>query len=388
MLRKILIGLGAFVLLLVIAGAYLYHKLQPDLQAYEARVAEEEKLLQPRVVVGAEAFDKRVLYTSSGLGNISQIRLGWPADREAAEIALVASQGADFIGSSGQFKKRVRFEIEQRCPIAVARLDSTGDYGYLTRDESWAVPATLFDKDGHVRLRLDKTFQGIDDSVPANLSADGKLSMVVGYNGGGGLAAFDGDGKQLWKENEANVWHVEALDTNGDGREEILHTNARGQLLVRNAAGKVISHYLPGSYVSQFDLTRWGGEKEPTHMLVPTTQARDGCCKPIFLVLEANGNKVAELESPLGDLLHQVESTSVHFGKGQEYFAVLENNGAKERSMLLFFDKDGQISYQEIIGESCLGIAAIPSKGGEQLWVGCTNKVWEYSPTLQTRNTR
>ena len=129
MLRKILIGLGVLAFLLVAAGAYLYHKIQPGLRAYQEQVAAEEKLLQPRVVIGNGAFDKRIFYNSSGLGNISQIRLGWPADREGAEIALVASQGADFIDYSGQVKKRLRFEIQQRCPVTVARMDATGEYG-------------------------------------------------------------------------------------------------------------------------------------------------------------------------------------------------------------------------------------------------------------------
>jgi len=57
--------------------------------------------------------------------------VGWPADREGADIAVVGSQGADFIDSTGQVKKQVRFSIEQRCPVAVARLAPTGEYGYL-----------------------------------------------------------------------------------------------------------------------------------------------------------------------------------------------------------------------------------------------------------------
>jgi hypothetical protein len=96
------------------------------------------------------------------------------------------------------------------------------------------------------------------------------------------------------------------------------------------------------------------------------------------------GITVAESESPLGDLLNRAESTSVHFGKGKEYFAVLQNNGPKKRSMLHLFDKEGHVTYQEILGESCLGVAALPSKNGEQLLVGCTDNVWAYSPILQT----
>jgi hypothetical protein len=52
------------------------------------------------------------------------------------------------------------------------------------------------------------------------------------------------------EKEEPNAWHVETLDTNGDGREEILNSNAKGQLFVRNANGDVIAQYLPGAYVS------------------------------------------------------------------------------------------------------------------------------------------
>ena len=76
-----------------------------------------------------------------------------PADHEGADIAVVGAQGAHFVDAAGQLKKSVRFSIEERCPVAVVRIDATGGYGYLTRDESWAVPATLFDKEGQVRWR-------------------------------------------------------------------------------------------------------------------------------------------------------------------------------------------------------------------------------------------
>jgi len=362
MLRKMLIGFAILLLLLVAAGTFLYFKIQPSLRAAEARDVEEQKILLPRAIRGEGNFDKRAFYTSDGLGNISQIRVGWPADREGADIAMVGSQGADFIDSTGQLKKQVRFSIEQRCPVAVARLGASGEYGYLTRDESWAVPATLFDKAGHVSWSSDKNWPGVDDSVPGNLLEDGSLSVVMGLNGGGGLVLLDSRGQRLWKKEEHNVWHVETMDTNGDGREEILHSNAKGQLFVRNANGDVIAQYLAGFYVSEFVLTRWEEEVRPTHILVPTTKRQDGCCKPVFVVLDASGKTVAERESPLGDLLNRIGATPVRFGKGAEYFAVLQNSFAKKRSMLLLYDKNGQIVYQEILGETCLGITALPKK--------------------------
>jgi len=387
MLRKILIGFTALLLLLVGTGVFLYYKIQPSIREAEARAEAEEKQLQPRLLKGEQDFERRVFYTSTGLSNISQIRMGWPADREGADILVVGSHGADFIDFAGQIKKQVRFSIEQHSPVVVARMSQSGEYGYLTRHESWAVPAMLFDKEGRVSWRSEGTWPGVDDSVPGDLYGDGKLSVVIGFNGGGGVALFDVQGKRLWKKEERNVWHVETLDTNGDGREEILHSNAKGQLLVRNPNGDVIAQFLPGFYVSDFALTRWGEETRPTHILVPTTEARDGCCKPVLVVLDSNGKTVAQLESPLGNLLNTSAATPVHFGRRTEYFAVLQNNFAKERSMLLLYDKAGQIAYQEILGESCQGIATLTVPDAEMLLVGCAGKIWEYSPVPKSGST-
>src|ERR1700680_1805354 len=143
MLRKILIGVAVFLMLLVSTGAFLYYKIRPTIREAEARAEEEKRLLQPRLLKGEHDFERRVFYTSEGLSNISQIRMGWPADREGADIAVVGSQGADIIDFAGRIKKQVRFSIEQHTPVVVARMSRSGEYGYLTRDESWAVPATL-----------------------------------------------------------------------------------------------------------------------------------------------------------------------------------------------------------------------------------------------------
>jgi hypothetical protein len=381
MLRKMLIGFAVFVLFLAGAGTFLYyHEIKPQLRELGARSQAQQKMLQPRQVKGEGKFEKRSFYSDAGLGEISQIRAAWPADREGADIAVVGAQGVDFIGFAGQAKKQVRFSIQQRCPIAVAPLDAAGDYGFLTRDESWAVPATLFDKGGHVIWRSGGKWPGVDDSVPADVSGDGKLSVAIGFNGDGGIALLDGQGKTLWKKDETNVWHLEMLDRTGDGREEILHSNAKGQLLVRNAKGDVVDQYLPGAYVSRFVLTRFGEETRPSHILVSLSEAREGCCKPTLVILDAHGKKVTELDSPLGGLLSRMSATPIRFGKGAEYFAVLKNEPWLERSMLFLYSGDGQIEYQEILGESCPGIAALPEKDGERLLVGCTGKIWEYLP--------
>ena len=386
MIRKILIGLAVFTVLVVASGVFLYYKIRPSIREAEARIEAKQKMLQPRLVKGEGDFERRTFYTGEGLGNISEIRVGWPADREGARMAVVGSQGADFLESTGQVKKQVRFAMEQRRPVVVASLGPNGEYGYLTRDESWAVPATLFDKDGHVSWRSEENLPGVDDSVPADLHGDGKLSIVIGFNGSGGLSLFDGQGKRLWKKEEHNVWHVETLDINGDGREEILHSNAKGELLVRSGNGDRIAQYLPGTYVSQFALTRWREESRPSHILVPISEFSDNCCKPALLVLDSHGKEVAHLQSPLGNLFTQTSATPIRFAKDAQYFAVLKTDFASERSMLLLYAEDREIVFQEILGETCLGMAALPNNDGERLLVGCTSKIWQYSPVRLARD--
>jgi hypothetical protein len=385
MLKKAVIAVSIFLALLITAGVFIYFKISPGLKEVEARAEQEQKLLQPRLVKGDGKFERHPFYTSEHLGNISQIRVGWPADREGADIAVVGSRGADFIDLASQIKKQIQFSTNQRGSVTVARTSAAGGYGYLTRDESWTAPAMLFDEEGQLRWRSNSAW-GVDDSAPGDVLGDGKLSVVIGFNGSGGIALLDGQGQSVWRKKEGNVWHVETLDIKGNGREEILHSNASGQLLVRGAKGELIAQYLPGVYVSWFAITRWGDESKPTHILVPTTQRREGCCTPVFVVLDAHGKTVAERESPLGDVLNRTAATPVRFGKHDDYFAILQNNFARGRSMLLLYGKDGEIVYQEILGESCLGLAAVPIKDAERLLVGCEGKIWEYSPVAEAQN--
>src|SRR5277367_2135495 len=384
MLRKVLIGLVIAFILVIGAGAYLYHKIAPSIRAAEARTEAQKKMLVPRVITGGEDFGRQPFYTGNGLGTIWQILVGWPADRQGADIAVVGNQGTDFVDATGQVKKQVRLALEQRAPMEVARLDRTGDYGYLTRDESWAVPVTLFDKEGHVLWRSGDRLPGVDDSVSGDFQGDGELSIAVGLNGSGGLVLLNGQGKQVWKKAETNVWQVEALDTNGDGHDEIVHSNARGQLLVRNGNGDILAHYLPDFYVSNFALTSWAGETQATHILVPVSEVHEGCCKSKIVILDAHGDRVTELDNPLGGLFARFSATPVRFSAGAEYYAVLEDNSPDERSMLVLYAQDGQIAYQEILGESCLGMTAYSTKNTERLLVGCEDKIWEYSPLPRT----
>ena len=375
MLGKILIAVAVVFVILVSGGIYVVHWAHQEL-ARDAQVDEQE--LRPRVIKGEEEFERHDFYNGADVGNISEILVGWPADREGAVLTIVGNEGALFLDANHQPIKEICFSKRVFCPVEVSKLDSSGDYGYLTRDESWSSPVISYDRDGKERWSFSGGFlRRIDDSAPFESGA------VVGFNGSSGVVLLDGRGKPIWQKPEGNVWHVESFDPNGDGREEILHSDAQGKLLVRNDKGDITAQYLPGTYVAYFTVTRWEDDSKPRHILVLANENREGG-KPQLLVLNSGGKKVAELDAPLADLMHGIRGTIVHFGRNAEYYAALLNKGSSRRSILLLYDKRGQIAYQEVLGESCLGIAALPGRSGERLLVGCSGKVSEYAPVVRS----
>jgi hypothetical protein len=88
---------------------------------------------------------------------------------------------------------------------------------------------------------------------------------------------------------------------------------------------------------------------QASHILVPTSVKSEGCCKPVFLVLDARGNTVATLNAPHGDWIHRTKGTPVRYGKNAELYAVLQT-GTLPRSMLSLYNYEGQITYQEVLG--------------------------------------
>jgi hypothetical protein len=198
MLRKTLISITLLILVLLGSGAYLIHRLD---SALAQNSLEELQKLQPRVVTGDGQFEKSSFYEGENLGEITQILVGWPADREGATMTVIGNQGAHFLDSNAGLKKQIRFAKYIGRPLEAVRLDEAGDYGYLTRDQSWAVDATLFDKTGQeIWNYLGGLLKGIDDSVMGNVSDDGKSKVVIGFNAAGGLVLADVEGKKFGKK--------------------------------------------------------------------------------------------------------------------------------------------------------------------------------------------
>ena len=377
---KGLLAASAVLFVLLTVACQAFYQLQKASQMPPA-------LERAQVLAGADRYEKRAFFSGAGLGDISDISVGWPADRESAALVLVGNQGAHFLTAGGSSKKYAGFSRAGFCPMQVVRLDQEGNFGFLTRDQSWASDVVLYDRDGR-KLWNYSGFWGVDDSAAGFLNgADGPV-FVVGLNGAGGVRLLNRDGQEIWRQAGANIWHVEIMDASGNSAGKILHTNARGELLARNDRGQVTAQYAVGGYVSAFALVRWGMEAHPTHLLFAPRPVTTHPGNPQFRVLDGNGEPVADFDAPLSDLLRTVSGSSISFKKGAATFAALQGDRAKQRALLYLFDERGQMVYQEILAEACRGIAALPGETGETLLVGCNNKVWEYRSTGSASRSR
>ncbi len=206
-----------------------------------------------------------------------------------------------------------------------------------------------------------------------DVDGDGQIEYVVGYNGGGGVHLLESSGRRSWQQSDGNVWHVEVVDTNNDGSLEIVHSNAGGQITVRDAMGRVTSVAKPRPYFSDFSLCRWPAKDAPQRLLLSGDDQ--------IWLLDFNGNTVAQFDAPHCASLGAAHGTLVQLSEDQPaYLAVVVDFQNWNRSSLYVYDGKGVLVYQEIIGESCASVAAVPKSGEtEILLIGGTGSVWEYS---------
>jgi hypothetical protein len=344
------------------------------------------ELRESRVLLGSNWVDKKVFYRGNGMGEVSQILMGWPADREGADLMVAGNKGVQFLDLGGHMIKAINFSERFFSPVQVVQLDESGNFGFLTRDESWSGPVLLFDKQGQeIWSYGSRFFSGADDSVAGDIDGDGRPEFAVAHTPK--IHLINRDGREIWTSHDLNIWHLELLPASAGEPGKILHSNAGGELVIQDSQGREMGKYLPGRYVGQFAITRWGTEKRATHILAPNEIAsKTDPRRREFFVLDSYGEIVTHFESPRGALLSHLAGTPVSFSDNNSYYALLQSYRPAHRSMLSLFDERSHLAYQEILGENCVAVASAPGKSHEALLVGCEDKIFSYSSSQDTKD--
>lgn len=383
-MKTLFITLGVVFLLCAIAGAFLVYRfvkhIAESASAAEAFVAKHPPpQIQVGVVVRQSAFQKTLAFERRGLGLVTDLKLGRfnPPDGNM-RLAIVGVRGAEFLEFDRTASREVMFDRSGYSPVSLLEDKMGRDVGYLSHG-SWGEPMVVFGPDGKTRWSYGGYFSsGVDDSASGDLYGDGGREFVVGFNGGAGIVLLDSNGKEVWRKPEGNVWHTEIAQVNADGRAEILHSDARGLLVARDATGNVNQTHRLETYVSQFALTSWKDDSTPDKVLM------EG--KDQFLISSLDGSLAARLPATL--LFRTVSppaGTTVNFGSSGRYFAVLMDYYFSHRSVLYLYDEKDNLGYQEVLDSGCDSLLAQAGKSGETLLVGCEGIVWEYAPSERPR---
>lgn len=338
-----------------------------------------DDLRDAKIVLGHDRFSKELVFTQADLGLITDFE-----ERPNHELIVVGQNGAVFIkdgnsliNTSISFNKNEG--IHGRCVSSVVGVE-LGVGSFLCRG-GWGTNVELFDAAGKTLWSygggLSAGLSAIDNAAAGTLGPNATPSVVVGFNGDGGIRRLSAEGIELWKQSDGNVWHVEIVADDKSGN-VILHSNAKGQLTMRDANGNVLGRYDPEIYLAKFAMTTWGDDPDRKKLVASA--------KGSIYVLSTDGKTVARLPAPGSCKQHgctgmaDPKGTRVRFSARAPYFAGLLRYFLWTRSLLYIYDSGNQLVYHEILDHNCDALHATPDENGvENLFVGCEGTVLKYS---------
>ncbi len=327
-------------------------------------------LESPAVLVGSGFLVRSSFLWDIRLGAVTDIVLADLDPGPGLELGIAGSWGALLRSEDTGTESAVTFS-PRAAHVDIVDVEGDGVCEYMNRG-SWIVDPSLLGHDGR-QLWTYGGPSGVDDMCAGDVDGDGRLEFVVGFNGGGGVHLLDSKGNRKWQKPDGNVWHVEIMDADGDRKAAIVHSNAAGQMTVRDRLGAITRRRSPGGYFSEFSLCRWPSKDGREHALFA-----EGDTVWLF---DSNGRAAAQFDAPgCGDRGHARGVPARIWPDRDEYFAVLLSYRLWGRSVLYVYDPAGALVYQEVLPQACTSIAALSldGSGADTILVGGLCEVWQY----------
>lgn len=323
-------------------------------------------LKKATIIVNSVLFSKSLFWKASGIGSITDISYSNHMVRIAGTKGFVSLDKNLNVLSYLKFNK---------CSshTDIVHKNENHIYGFINRGD-FICDAAFFDSTGKVVW----TYRGntsLSDMTVGDIDNDREFEFVVAFSGG--IHLLDNNGKKKWEMPDKNVWHVELANTNNDRFMEILHSNANGEIVIRDRHGKVINKTKPSPYVSFFSLAKWPNNKDREYILLSRNNR--------IWLLDFNGSIIARLDAPKAGTLGHARGIPVKFKSDQpDYFAVIVEFSLWDRSILYIYNLNKQIVYQEIIPKACASITAksYDNSDLQTLLIGCKGKIWQYEKEM------
>ncbi len=309
------------------------------------------------VRVGRGWLASDTFHENARLGSVTQI-----VRRKTGELAIVGTHAAAFLPAQGGLPRVVAIRPEAGEAELIEW--ASGPPRYIDRGGGGWQTGALIGEDGG-RLWQPEGLNGMNDLAARDVDGDGIPELAVGYNGAGGVHLYDAAGTRRWRQDDGNVWHVEIVDTDADGRPEIVHSNASGELTIREASGSVRLRASPEGYFSQFSLVEWPrGQSGLLH-------ARDDGAQ----VVGFDGETRVRLATPDSSFLMNAHGTVARFD-GDDHLVLTLSMSNWDRTQLVVFDGSGALRYREVVAGRCDAVAALEP---DAFLFGCGRTVLRYA---------
>jgi hypothetical protein len=316
-------------------------------------------------------LSKSTFVQSTSLQQVTDIVVGELDPSPGEEIGIAGTHGVVFADANGQEKASLTLPVDG-VHVDIVDVEGDGVCEFIDRGMWWA-SARLMDHRGRVLWSYGQGGQGVDDMGAGDVDGDGVLEFAVGFNGSGGVHLLDSQGQKLWQQPDGNAWHVEIADTDGDGKGEIINSNAGGRLTVRDASGRTVKQGRPPAYFSAFSLCRWPTKQDPQHAVFAEGNE--------VFILRFDASVAQKFAAP-NDVSHSklVATPVILDASGSSHLAALVRFELWNASVLYVYDSGGSLVYHEVLADTCAALASVSlaDAATETLLVGGTGKVWRY----------
>jgi hypothetical protein len=347
---------------------------------------------KPQVAVGGDHLQKKTMWQEDYFGNVTALQA------QPTGVIVAGEGGARFLDAGNHVSRQFFWVSHSRpAPWVSPLLDKLfpGSFGRIAHSSPGtkakivgmqdgrpgflvilgpvADEIALVDEEGNRRWEYEPDrAKGmfVDDAAAGDLAGDGNVAVAVGYGGGTGIRLFDRLGNELWHKSDGNVWHIEMIVDGSTGKRYLVHSNARGELVVRDSAGSVVQSAQPASdYLSNFSISTWQDGKQ--QMLV-------ACGDDAAYIMRPNGDAAATYPLHYCSQLWDAHAVPVKLDGKNASFAILATHVLWKRSLLYIYNAAGKVEYQELLGEECQALATAARADHETLLLGCQGRVWQY----------
>ena len=188
------------------------------------------------------------------------------------------------------------------------------------------------------------------------------------------------DGKVRWKHPINALGHLEVMDIDGDGKDEIIYSNGTTEFNILNESGTVVDQLKIVTRSYAFAMVKWPkNESEPCLLLTEDSKIR---------IVDLKGNTVIALDAPGCRTFGEVKALTVKFKADEPEYLAVRKSLHPDLSVLYVYDHDGKLVYQktDVTGRGRKPTLSVVSKnetGNEVLLVGSVRDdkpvVLEYS---------